>query len=211
MDVVDHLVFSCSDLQSGIEYVADHLGVLPVLGGCHPQWGTHNALLSLGNATYFEIIAPDPDVDERVQRPEVFSGTGSGSLSTWAASLDDLPARRSRARLAGHQFGDILEGSRVTESGLLLEWSLTNPMSRLKDGIVPFLIDWGLSPHPSDACTKGCILRRLSLLHPDPESVRAIFSEIGLRLSESLRVTRAACPGMVATIQTPRGEIEIGS
>lgn len=211
MDVVDHLVFSCSDLHSGIEYVADHLGVSPVLGGRHPEWGTHNALLSLGNSTYLEIIAPDPDVDERVQRPEVFTGTGSGSLSTWAASLGDLPARQSRARLAGHSFGDILKGSRVTDSGLLLEWSLTNPMTRLKGGVVPFLIDWGRSPHPSGACTKGCILRRLSLLHPDPESVCEIFSQIGLRLSESLRVMRAARPGMVATIETPRGEIEIGS
>ena len=211
MDVVDHLVFSCSDLHSGIEYVADHLGVSPVLGGRHPQWGTHNALLSLGNSTYFEIIASDPEVDERVQRPEVFTGTGSGSLSTWAASLDDLPARQGRARLAGHPFGDMLEGSRVTESGLLLEWSLPNPLTRLKDGVVPFLIDRGRSSHPSGACTQGCILRRLSLLHPDPESVCSIFSEIGLRLSESLAVTRAAGPGMVATIETPRGEIEIRS
>ena len=211
MDFVDHLVFSCSDLHSGIEYVADHLGVSPVLGGRHPQWGTHNALISLGNSTYFEIIAPDPEVDERVQRPEVFTGTGSGSLSTWAASLDDLPLRQDRARLGGHQFGEILEGSRITESGLLLEWSLTNPITRLMDGVVPFLIDWGRSPHPSGACTQGCILRRLSLLHPEPESVRAIFSDIGLQLSESLEVTRADAPGMVATIETPRGEIEIRS
>lgn len=211
MDVVDHLVFSCSDLDSGIEYVSDHLGVTPVPGGRHPNWGTHNALLSLGDSTYFEIIAPDPQASDTVQPPEVFTGIGSGSLSTWAASLDDLPGRHERARQAGHAFGEILEGTRLTKSGVHLEWSLTNPVTRLKDGVVPFLIDWGRSPHPARVSSQGCILRRFSLLHPDPESVRAILSKIGVRLSETLEVIHDVAPGLLAVIQTPRGDVEIRS
>ena len=211
MNIVDHLVFACSDLASGIEQIADLLGVTPSHGGRHPSWGTHNAILSLGHSTYFEIIAPDPEATTDFHRPEVFSGSRIGSLTTWAAALDDLPSKYLRAANAGHHFGEVLAGSRVTENGVRLEWSLTDPMTRLMDGVVPFLIDWGRSPHPSRSAAQGCRLRTLKLFHPDPKLIRAILSNTGIDLGDMVEVHAAINPGLAAVIDTPRGEIEIQS
>lgn len=211
MTPIDHLVFACSDLESGIENIADHFGVKPGPGGRHPSWGTHNAVLSLGDSTYFEIIAPDPNACEVFQRPEVFDGTHVGGLTTWAAGLDDLTVRHAHARRQGHGLGRVLEGSRVTESGVLLEWSLTDPMVRIEQGLVPFLIDWGRTPHPARSSPQGCRLLEFTLSHPDPAFLSGILSGIGISCAGSLKIESSSRRGLRALIRTPRGEIEVGS
>ena len=39
------------------------------------------------------------------------------------------------------------------------------------DGLVPFLIDWKDSPHPSASTPQGCTLVSLRGEHPDPAAV----------------------------------------
>ncbi len=60
---IDHIVWACPDLDSGIEDFAAITGVRAQAGGKHADLGTHNALMHLGDRCYVEIGAPDPDQD----------------------------------------------------------------------------------------------------------------------------------------------------
>src|SRR5258706_14951416 len=61
MATLDHLVLAAATLADGIDYIASATGATPRAGGKHVAMGTHNALLKLGERTFLEIIAIDPD------------------------------------------------------------------------------------------------------------------------------------------------------
>ncbi|MFD1050474.1 hypothetical protein ACFQ1S_35590, partial [Kibdelosporangium lantanae] len=64
--------------------------------------------------------------------------------------------------------------------GVLLEWKLT----RWVPGVLPFLIDWGTTPHPSRDAVHGSTLL-------------------------SFHITPGTPPGLMARIGTPQGEVTL--
>lgn len=203
-DRVDHLILVAPDLESGMDHVEAVLGTRPVFGGRHPDYGTHNALLSLGHGTYLEVIAPDP------QGSPPASGLLFGldevsepRLATWAMRATLTPERATE--LAGIGVGGLRSGFRNAADGTRLSWVLTDPFVFALGGAVPFLIDWGETPHPSTRVPGGGKLLGLRLEHPDPGAVREAYRKLGVELD----VTLADRPNFVARIRTPKGEVEL--
>jgi hypothetical protein len=96
---LDHLVVAARRLDEGVRWVEDRLGVAPDAGGAHDGFGTHNALLRLGDDVYLEVLAPDP-AQPAPQRPRLF-GLGDEAcrrlleagprLLHWVVRTRDLP------------------------------------------------------------------------------------------------------------------------
>jgi hypothetical protein len=203
---IDHLVFATPDLAAGVEQVERLLGVRAVPGGQHPGAGTRNALIGLGDETYLEIIGPDPD-QPNPDRPRRFGidELKAPRLITWATKGSDLDAIVASAKTHGVDLGQVQSGSRRRPDGLLLSWRLTVSPALNSDGIVPFFIDWGETPHPAANLPKGCVLVALRAEHPDAVSVRGRLSILDL----SLVVAPGPVPALIATINTPHGKVEL--
>lgn len=200
--MIDHLVYATPDLASTVESLADQLGVRASPGGAHPGRGTRNALLSLGPRTYLEIIGPDPEQpDPPVRRWLGVDALTAPRLTTWAAVGHDLPMRRLDAAAVGVSLGPIREGQRQRADGSLLRWTLTEPTHLLDDGLLPFFIDWGDSPHPAASAAAGLRLRRFYAEHPDAIGVTTRLHALGLTLPVSV----ASAPALIAELDTPRG------
>jgi hypothetical protein len=203
---VDHLVFATPDLERGIERIEDLLGVRATPGGRHPGRGTQNALLALGPDVYLEIIAIDPEQpDPPSGRAFELDGLMDARLVTWAAKSTDVDGVRALAEASGIRLGRVQVGNRRRSDGVLLSWRYTDPLTVVADGLVPFFIEWGASPHPAVTAPQGARLVTLQARHPDPESVSN-----QLRLLEiELTLARGPRPALIATIDGPRGRIEL--
>ena len=203
---VDHLVYATPDLNRGIDEIERLTGVRATPGGQHPGRGTRNALLALGPTTYLEIIAPDPE-QPSPNTPRAFGidKLTESRLVAWGAKGNDLEHLRDEAARHGVQLGKVLSGSRQRPDGVVLSWYFTSPWTTVADGIVPFFIDWGQSPHPAQTAARGLSLIALRAEHPDDERVRRMLNQLGL----DLPVKRGAKPALIAVINGPRGSVEL--
>ncbi len=112
---------------------------------------------------------------------------------SWAIRTTDLDGLIAQARDGGYDPGEPLAMSRRTPDGTLLEWRLTAPRFDYGDGLVPFLIDWGATPHPTSRDLPRAELLDLRARHPDPASVRpalaVLRADLPLEIGELVAMT----------------------
>lgn len=199
--MIDHLVYASPTLDQGIEVIQNLLGVEATPGGQHPQWGTHNALVALGPATYLEIIAPDPNLQKKAS---IFQLTGlqAPKLVGWAAKADLSTTYLKQLAEEGLEFGTLIKGSRQKPDGQTLSWQLTDPAIETERGLFPFLIDWGNSQHPARTAVQGGQLIELSATHPNPALLLQKLHLIQLNLP----VIKSESYQLRARIQTKSGK-----
>ncbi len=203
---VDHLVYATPDLDASIEELERVLGVRATPGGRHPTWATSNALLALGERTYLEILGPDPEqARSRAAKPFSLDQLAAPRLITWAAKGAHLERLVEDGKRRGFDLGSVSAGSRRRPDGVVLSWQLTDPTASRLDGLVPFFIDWGDTPHPAGTVAQGCTLVELRAEHPNPDRVRGALRAVGL----DLPVRSARTPALIATVKTPRGVVEL--
>jgi hypothetical protein len=203
---VDHLVFTAPTLEQGLDKIEELLGVRPVPGGRHPEFGTHNALLSLGANTYLEVIAPDPDLPTP-SGGLLFEGyfKSPPRLARWVLRNEHIEELVKAARTGGLNLGSVSEGNRETPDGSILSWELTDPSIVPLDGAIPFVISWGNTPHPASAAPIGGALVDLQIEHPEPDKVRESLDLLGVKLA----VKKANNARLVAKVETEHGVVEL--
>jgi len=206
---IDHLVFGTPDMEEGIQAIRERLGVTATPGGQHLGLGTRNALVSLGPEMYLEVIGPDTaQAKPHAGRQVGIDGLSSPRLVTWAVRTTDLDASVRAARQNGVEVGPIAQGERKRPDGVTLSWRLTTAVlanESMAAGTIPFLIDWGDSPHPAASLPPGCKLTELRIEHPQPENIGRQLVALG----RSIRVTLAPEPRLVAVIESPKGRVEL--
>ena len=207
MTHLDHLVVAVPELIDAVDRFEQQTGVRPEMGGAHPGRGSHNALVSLGEA-YLELMAPDPDQPppaepwpfsfDELEGPTI---VGLAVRPPTDSSIEDVVAA---ARAAGHDPGDVVEMGRTRPDGSTLRWRFTLPTG-LHGGLVPFLIDWGDAAPPAATAPGGVVLVDLGAEHPDPEIVRDALAAVDFRLP----VRRGPQPRLHAHLRGPAGTLDL--
>lgn len=208
LTAVDHLLLGVADLDRGVDWLERRTGVGALHGGSHPGAGTRNALVSLGDGHYLEVIAPDPSQSIYTFQIDLHA-LPEPRLVTFAIKTTDIESAASRIRQAGYQVVGPAAGSRVLPSGETLRWRTLRVVSKLGSRDVqpvPFLIQWAPdAPHPSKTAPGGCKLESLELQHPNPSDLAAILKTLGI----DAKVSPGTNPRIVAIVNSPKGRIEL--
>jgi hypothetical protein len=207
--LLDHILLGCDDLNRGIAYVEGLTGVRAKFGGVHPGAGTQNALLSLGESRYLEIIAPDPQQDASLDSRDLGTLTDDPVIVGWAAHRSDIDGLAEHLTQQGFALDGPMPGSRKRPDGRVLTWKVV----RLRNDstqLLPFFIEWSPeSIHPSVDSPQGCRLVRFEAMAPDKEA-REVSGKIKA-LGLDLPVSHFKKSLLTATIEGPKGRMEVTS
>jgi catechol 2,3-dioxygenase-like lactoylglutathione lyase family enzyme len=204
---LDHLAVFAPSLPQGRAWVRDVLGVEPSPGGQHPQMGTHNELVRLGDDMFLEIIARDPDAARPPQHQPWFElGDDAATQANWdqGIRLRGMVARTTdlaqAVSWAPDQLGVPMRLTRGTR-----EWMFAvRADGRLpRDGALPHVMDWGpQGPAGPVLPNLGCRLLQLVLETPDAAIAQA-YAAFPFERAPEIR------PGprtrLIAAIETPNG------
>jgi hypothetical protein len=198
--MLDHLLLGCNDLDRGIAFVEEHTGVRAAFGGVHPGRGTRNALLSLGEKHYLEIIAPDP---QQPGAPDTrnLRNLKEPRLVGWAAHPGDIVQFAARLHADNIAFEGPTPGSRKRPDGRLLQWK-TLDLKNDDHGVLPFFIEWSAGTiHPSADAPSGCKLERFAISSPKETELLRLCTQLQL----DVRVEHGEKPQLLARISGAAG------
>lgn len=206
---IDHIILSIDNLERGIDILEQATGVRPVFGGAHPGRGTQNALLSLGNNQYIELLAPNlADTSAAVkaaaqQLTAHFSQFKTPTPNGWAIRVADAEGERARLVDVGFKASDVRPGSRAKPDGQVLSWKTFDPWG-IKNELLPFAIQWGAgTQHPSTTSPAGCRLVDFSMESAAADSTRALFARAGYLVT----VRAGSKEQLHVVIDCPRGRV----
>jgi glyoxalase-like protein len=200
---LDHILWAAPDLGAGEKIIENLTDVAPARGGSHPGFGTRNSLMGLDSGIYFEIISPDPAQDLKGNRGCRIAALVRPGIMTFAIRSDDLDALSAAARREGLSLQGPVAMSRDRPDGVRLEWSILYLEDSRFGEAIPFVIDWGISPHPSESVPVGCQLRSFAVLHPEADELTRLYGALEIPVP----VKRGAYPGFVAELATPNGDV----
>ncbi len=212
---LDHIVIAATSLDSGAEYIRYELGVDVPKGGFHQTMGTHNHLMQLGNDSYLELIAIDPQaeppshprwfgLDEALMRESLHA---SPRLITWVMNTTDIRGVKQAAEF------DIGRTTELSRDQLRWQIALSDDGRLLGNGLLPYVIEWHSQPHPSRGMADlGCRLLSLKLFHNRVKWLESKLNSIDAgHLVEIEQIADSESPYLSVAIETPGGVKSLSS
>jgi hypothetical protein len=135
---LDHVLIAVADLATAARTIEARQGLASIEGGLHPDWGTANRIVPLGDA-YLELVAV---VDAAAAARSPFGRWVAGAHPVlarplgWAVRTPHLDDVARRLELT------VSAGSRATPSGRLVRWRLAGVEQASAEPSLPFFIEW---------------------------------------------------------------------
>lgn len=207
MAAIDHLVWAAPNLEKAIADLEGLTGQKARPAGAHPGNGTRNAVMGLGGRTYLEILAPDTGQSAALASATNLASLDAPTLYTFAVATQRLDRVAVKLEQAGLPHAGVIPMSRRLPTGQLVRWRLLMPAGHAYGPMVPFFIDWGDGPHPTeDMADSGCQLRSLTITHPEAWSLGPLLERLDI---EAPVATGPA--NLVAELETAKGIVRLSS
>jgi len=212
---IDHLVVGALNLQQGVSYVKEVLGIVMPYGGMHVQMGTHNHLMQLGEDVFLEVISINPDIDppkaprwyglddpfikRQIEKRPVFL--------TWVVNTKNINEFLQKASVS---FGTP---ELIRRGELSWYFGIPDDGRLIAGGMLPYVIEWQTDRHPaSNMADVGCRLKSLEIHHPLPLWLKSVLECIGASdLVKVHALPKNGVPHLIAKIDTPNGERKLHS
>jgi hypothetical protein len=134
---IDHVILPVRDLALEAAMLKERYGLASRVGGRHPEWGTANWIVPLGDS-YLELVAvADNEIAGRSAFGQWIASAIPGRPLGWAVRTNSIDA-------VGRRLGQpVVPGSRVDPSGAVITWRSVGLDVAVREPGLPFFIQWG--------------------------------------------------------------------
>jgi len=208
MLTLDHLTLIAPSLEEGAAHVHACLGIDLPAGREHPDMGTHNRLLRLGDDVYLEVIALNPAAPPPAQARWFGLDDQDAVREAWSRGhrLRGWVARTQQMDAVLAQHGHLLGRKTQLSAGAAPPYFFAIPPGGALPlaGLAPSVIDRGQRPPPIAAMPDlGAQLGSFTVEHPDPAMVRDLYAALGI--AHAPQVEKGATFRYRAEISMPGG------
>lgn len=203
---IDHIVYAVANLELSIEKFKKATGLEVYAGGEHPDWGTHNAIVRIGEQTYLEFLAK-----KKTGQP-VHNQTWMGldfldgdKITRWALASKDVEQDVKYLQKYKQELATIVIGSRAIDEHKMLNWLMTTVLPSPEVEPAPFLIDWKKSEHPTSAIPQNCSIKSFIIEHAESEVLKKLLE----KLQCPIEIYPSHTTQLKLVLDTPKGEIVI--
>jgi len=203
---IDHIVYAVANLEHGIERFTKATGLEVYPGGEHPDWGTHNALVRIGEQTYLEFLAKNKSAEP--MHSQTWMGLDileEDKITRWALATNDVEREARFLKKYDEKLSTIGIGSRASKDGSTLNWLMTNVLPSPEVEVAPFLLDWKNSKHPTVGLPLDCSIKSFIIEHPESELLKKLLE----KLDCPIEVYSANESSLKLVLDTPKGLITL--
>lgn len=203
---IDHIVYAVKDLEKSVESFKKATNLQVFYGGEHPDRGTHNAILRIGDKTYLEFLAKKKSTES------VHNQTWMGldlfqedKITRWALASDNVEQEATFLKKYDEGLAKIVIGSRASNDGAMLNWLMTSALPTPEVEPAPFLIDWKNSNHPTKGLPLECKMKSFTIEHPQSELIKKLLEKLNCPFD----IFTSNDTSIKLSLETPLGDITL--
>lgn len=146
-DELDHIILGTSDMEQSLAEFEEMTGMKPVMVVSMNGVGTKSARVAFQDATFLEIIGPDPKQTGSRLLGDKLSTIPSGKMVPLHYAIRSKKAQNTSWEDLGVEVDKVSMIAR--DKGLLWKWDMHILEGHNEGGIFPYVVDWGEAHHAS--------------------------------------------------------------
>jgi hypothetical protein len=200
---LDHIGLAVHDLDLGVRYVQDLMGVEPRVHPPDAANAYQNATFRISNDSFFEVIAPNNNYRGFHPFKSVLKSFIEPTLFFWLVAVDDFDSFRREAKGFGVKMENVVEVKEVDTS--LFSAHIRGQMGPGFFSLRPSVIEWRSEIVELNGPVQ-CSLKRFRLYDPGSEALNQLFENLGINIKVENGDSK-----MLIELETPKGIVTLES
>lgn len=179
-NVIDHIVLAAPNLEDAMAEFEKMTGVGPRVAATIKGLGIKSARISFNDASYIEIIAPDPKEPGPIGN--LLKSRKLSELTPFHFAIRTSKAEQLKSEV--DRFGyipDHITMFGAKKDGTPRKWELLYLYGHGLGGICPFFINWSNTDHPCAKLPVVGKLKKFTIRAPDDDPVHALLEHINVQ------------------------------
>jgi Glyoxalase-like domain len=209
--VLDHIVLAARDLDEAMSTFETMSGVRPIVAGTIKGLGIKCARVSFSDATYLEIIAPDPESPGPIGQLLLRQSKNMANNELIPFHYAIRSTRADKLKDEVKKFGyvpDHISMFGTKKDGTPRKWELLFLYKHNMGGLCPFVINWANSEHPCTTLPIVGKLKKFTVRFPEDDPAHTLLNHINVNGILSVEVGK---PKLSFQFSSPEGTVKFAA